>query len=98
MLARSPQVVIRVLLYGQSRVPHSLRQDASWEHLPLPSSCTLQSVSHYPSPRPGISSKAEKSKMASEDGPLTLHAWGEREQRDTLLRMAPQRFGFRELF
>jgi hypothetical protein len=44
MLGRTPQVVTQVLPYGQSRVPGSLRQDASWEHLPLPSSCALQSA------------------------------------------------------
>jgi hypothetical protein len=47
MLGRTPQVVIRVLPYGQSRVPGSLRQDASWEHLPLPSSCALQSATIF---------------------------------------------------
>src|SRR5215211_6731785 len=35
--------------------------------------------------------------MAGEDGRLPLHVWGERRQRDALLRRAPQRLGFREL-
>jgi hypothetical protein len=35
--ARTPRnVTTQVLPYGQSRVPRNLRQDASWEHLPLP--------------------------------------------------------------
>ena len=34
--ARTPLNVTQVLPYGQSRVPRNLRQDASWEHLPLP--------------------------------------------------------------
>jgi hypothetical protein len=34
--ARTPRNVTQVLPYGQSRVPRNLRQDASWEHLPLP--------------------------------------------------------------
>ena len=34
--ARTPLNVTQVLPYGQSRVPRNLRQDASWQHLPLP--------------------------------------------------------------
>jgi hypothetical protein len=34
--ACAPRNVTQVLPYGQSRVPRNLRQDASWEHLPLP--------------------------------------------------------------
>src|SRR5829696_1016467 len=35
--ARTPRnVTTQVLPYGQSRVPRNLRQDASWEPLPLP--------------------------------------------------------------
>jgi hypothetical protein len=32
----TPLNVTQVLPYGQSRIPRNLRQDASWQHLPLP--------------------------------------------------------------